>query len=94
MLEPGAALVLRQARHPLLLGRGVEVVPFDLELGESERTLLVYTHYDVQPAGDEALWSSPPFAAEILDGDVVARGCCDDKADITASQYSSCGRNG
>jgi DNA mismatch repair protein MutS2 len=34
-------LVLQQARHPLLLHRGVPVVPFDLELAPEERTLLV-----------------------------------------------------
>ncbi len=37
----GTGLVLRQARHPLLLARGVSVVPFDLVLDPAERTLLV-----------------------------------------------------
>ena len=37
----GAGLVLHGARHPLLLGRGVDVVPFDLALGPGERTLLI-----------------------------------------------------
>jgi DNA mismatch repair protein MutS2 len=41
LLPAGAGLVLRQARHPLLLGRGIEVVPFDLELDDGERTLLI-----------------------------------------------------
>jgi len=35
------AIELRGARHPLLLGRGVTVVPFDLALAEAERTLLI-----------------------------------------------------
>lgn len=52
--------------------------------GISPRRLLVYTHYDVQPAGDHGAWTSPPFAAELVDGTVIARGTCDDKADITA----------
>ena len=36
-----AALRIRQGRHPLLLGAGLEVVPFDLDLEPAERTLLV-----------------------------------------------------
>lgn len=52
--------------------------------GTGDQRLLLYTHYDVQPAGDEAAWSSPPFAAVLRDGAVWARGACDDKADVTA----------
>ncbi len=39
--EAGLGLDLKGARHPLLLGRGVPVVPFDLSLSEEERTLLI-----------------------------------------------------
>lgn len=39
--EPGSALVLRNARHPLLLERLESVVPFDLTLEPGARTLLV-----------------------------------------------------
>lgn len=52
--------------------------------GEGDGRLALYTHYDVQPPGDEQAWTSPPFAAELRDGQVWARGACDDKADVTA----------
>jgi acetylornithine deacetylase/succinyl-diaminopimelate desuccinylase-like protein len=52
--------------------------------GVGDERVLVYSHYDVQPPGDGAAWSVDPFAAEIRDGRVYARGTCDDKADVTA----------
>ncbi len=62
---------------------GVPVVLGELA-GSGPGRVVVYTHYDVQPAGDLAEWDSDPFGAELRDGAVWARGTCDDKADVTA----------
>lgn len=42
-------------------------------------TVLVYAHYDVMPVDPIELWKSQPFAPEIRDGKIYARGADDDK---------------
>jgi acetylornithine deacetylase/succinyl-diaminopimelate desuccinylase-like protein len=48
------------------------------------KTLGFYNHYDVQPPEPLELWDSDPFAAEIRDGRIYARGVADNKANLVA----------
>ncbi|MDM5330664.1 dipeptidase PepV [Neobacillus sp. CF12] len=57
-----------------------------LEYGEGEELLGILVHVDVVPEGDG--WTSDPFAAEIRDGKIFARGAIDDKGPTIAAYYA------
>jgi acetylornithine deacetylase/succinyl-diaminopimelate desuccinylase-like protein len=72
---------LREAR--LLPTGGNPIVYAErLDAGESAPTLLVYGHYDVQPADPLELWESPPFEPHVRDGRIYARGATDNKGPL------------
>ncbi|GAB4374853.1 MAG: dipeptidase [Salibacteraceae bacterium] len=63
--------VIETGGHPVVYGEKI----IDPKLP----TVLVYGHYDVQPADPLELWHTPPFEPEIRDGKIYARGAADDK---------------
>ncbi|HSF45376.1 MAG TPA: dipeptidase [Chitinophagaceae bacterium] len=73
MLEAGAdhAEIIPTDGHPIVYGEKI--------IDPSKPTVLVYGHYDVQPADPLELWNSGPFDPVIKDGKIYARGSCDDK---------------
>jgi acetylornithine deacetylase/succinyl-diaminopimelate desuccinylase-like protein len=54
------------------------------EIGQGERTLLIYNHYDVQPPDPLDEWDSPPFEPTVREGKLFARGVSDNKGDLLA----------
>lgn len=66
--------------HPIVYGEKI--------IDENLPTVLVYGHYDVQPADPIDLWDSPPFEPVIKEtpihpkGAIFARGACDDKGQM------------
>ncbi|MDH7464066.1 dipeptidase [Chitinophagaceae bacterium 26-R-25] len=76
LLEAGADKVeiYATAGHPVVYGEKI--------IDPSKPTVLVYGHYDVQPADPLNLWHSGPFEPVIKDGKIFARGACDDKGQV------------
>ena len=66
--------VIATERHPLIYA--------DWLHAPSKPTVLCYGHYDVQPPDPLELWHTPPFEPHIRDGNIYARGACDDKGQM------------
>ena len=61
--------------HPIVVGEWRNAAP-------GAPTILIYGHYDVQPAEPLDLWDSPPFEPTLRDGKIFARGSVDDKGQL------------
>ena len=78
-----AALISAGAEHAEVKETsGWPVVYGHKMVDDSLPTVLVYGHYDVQPAEPLDLWDSPPFEPEVRDGKIYARGADDDKGQL------------
>ncbi len=76
LLEAGAdnAAVYETEGHPVVFAEKI--------IDKKAATVLVYGHYDVQPADPVDLWESDPFEPVIRDGAIYARGADDDKGQL------------
>jgi acetylornithine deacetylase/succinyl-diaminopimelate desuccinylase-like protein len=59
------------AGYPIVYGEKI--------IDPAKPTVLVYGHYDVQPADPLELWHTPPFEPTLRNEKIYARGACDDK---------------
>lgn len=65
--------------HPVVVG--------ELDVG-SDRTVMFYNHYDVQPVDPVDQWVHPPFSAQISQGKIYARGASDNKGTLVARVFA------
>ena len=79
----GEARVVATEGNPLAVG--------ELRAARADApTVLIYGHYDVQSVGDPAAWTTPPFAPDVRDGRVYARGASDDKGNFLPLLHVAC----
>ena len=67
--------VMQTNGHPVVYGDW-------LRAGDDKPTILIYGHYDVQPAVMEDGWTHPPFDPQIRENRIYARGSADDKGQV------------
>lgn len=80
--ELTATMLREQGYSADILPTGGSPIVFGERAGTSERTLLFYNHYDVQPPEPLELWNSPPFTLTRVGDTLYARGVSDDKGQL------------
>ena len=66
--------ILPTAGHPVVYGEWLHA--------PGKPVVMIYGHFDTQPADPYELWTTPPFEPQIRDDRVYARGACDDKGNM------------
>lgn len=66
--------VIQTAKHPLVYA--------DWLYATGKPTVICYGHFDVQPPDPLELWETPPFEPTVRNGNIYARGACDDKGQM------------
>jgi acetylornithine deacetylase/succinyl-diaminopimelate desuccinylase-like protein len=66
--------VLPTGGHPVVYGQWLHA--------PEKPTVMIYGHFDTQPADPLDQWTSPPFEPEVRDDRVYARGASDDKGNM------------
>ncbi|GAO99311.1 M20/M25/M40 family metallo-hydrolase [Fructobacillus ficulneus] len=62
--------------------QGANPVVYASFKGKTDKTVLFYNHYDVQPAEPLDEWLTEPFEPTVKDGKIFGRGVCDDKGEL------------
>jgi acetylornithine deacetylase/succinyl-diaminopimelate desuccinylase-like protein len=68
------ARVMRTEGHPVVFGH--------YKARHSQKTLLIYNHYDVQPVEPLDAWEQPPFEARMIGDRIIGRGSSDSKGNL------------
>ncbi len=76
-----ATEVVPTTGHPVVYAQSASVA--------GAPTVLVYGHYDVQPADPLEAWTSPPFEPTVRQGRLYARGATDDKGQMLTHVFSA-----
>ncbi|MCL6581101.1 MAG: M20/M25/M40 family metallo-hydrolase, partial [Firmicutes bacterium] len=82
--EAVAELMERCGVEPRIVGTRGQPVVIGRTRGRTDRTVVFYNHYDVQPPDPLEAWQSPPFEPAVREGRLYARGVADNKGNLVA----------